>query len=237
MEKLKIVILEDDKTAAFVLENLLEKLYGNIFTVVGTVPNVSDGIKLILEKSPDLVFLDVLLSDRSGFDLFKDLKIVNFETIIITGDVSNALEAIKIQALDFLVKPINSSDLEDSINKFFAKRIKNYRATSEKIRILTSNGLINVYTNDIIFCEANGNYTFINYSNGISHQILRSLKELEDILVPYGFFRVQKSFLVNIEHIVEYSKADGGFVKLKYYEDRAIPVSKNLREKLMEIFN
>lgn len=236
MGKLKIAILEDDTTASFVLENLINKAYSNVFDVVGVATSINAGIKLILEQSPDLVFLDIYLADTDGFDLFKNLKIINFETIITTVDKSKAIDAIKVQALDFLIKPITIEDFDNSIKKFFSKRLKNTQTEPEKVRIATPNGLINVAVADIIFLEANGNFTTINYANRISQQISRPMKALEELLVPLGFFRVQKSFLVNLPQIIEYSKSEGGYVVMKNYEDKRVPVSKFVRDKLLEIF-
>jgi two-component system LytT family response regulator len=236
MGKLKIAILEDDTTASFVLENLINKAYSNVFDIVGVATTISSGIKLILEHSPDLVFLDLYLADKDGFDLFKNLKIINFETIITTVDKSKAIDAIKVQALDYLIKPVTIEDFDNSIKKFFAKRIKTTQIEPERVRITTPNGLINVAIADIIFLEANGNFTTINYANRISQQISRPMKALEELLVPLGFFRVQKSFLVNLPQIIEYSKSEGGYVVMKNYEDKRVPVSKFVRDKLLDIF-
>ncbi|MBY0424561.1 MAG: LytTR family DNA-binding domain-containing protein [Cytophagales bacterium] len=236
MGKPKILIIEDDLSSAFILQNLLEATYSNAFEILGVANTITAGLKIIYEKSPDLVFLDLYLPDKDGFELFNELSIVNFETIITSSDKSKGVEAIKIQALDYLVKPILPADLEASIKKFWAKKNNKAAVANTKVRIPTPNGLIVVEANHVVYCEAVGNNTIIHYANRLSQQIGKPLKELEELLVPNHFFRIQKSYLVNLQLVVEFSKADGGYVVMKYYEDRKVPLSKNLREQFLQIF-
>lgn len=237
MKKKKVLIIEDDLSSTFILQNLLESNFSNAFEVVGAASTITAGLKMIYEKSPDLVFLDIYLPDKEGFELFKELSIVNFETIVTSADTSKGVDAIKFQVLDYLVKPVLPHDLENSIKKFWAKdNLKASSSTPEKVRIITPNGLIVVESAHIVYCEAVGNNTIIHYSNRLSQQVSKPLKDLEELLVPYHFFRIQKSYLVNVTHVIEFSKADGGYVVMKYFEDRKVPISKNLREQFLEVF-
>jgi two-component system LytT family response regulator len=236
MKKKKVLIIEDDLSSAFILQNLLEANFSNAFDVVGVANTITAGLKIIYEKSPDLVFLDIYLPDRDGFELFKELSVVNFETIVTSSDTTKGVDAVKVQVLDYLVKPILPADLENSIKKYWIKENSKVASTVAKVRIPTPNGLIVVETSHIVYCEAVGNNTIIHYANRLSQQIGKPLKELEEILVPYHFFRIQKSYLVNVKLVIEFSKADGGYVVVKYFEDRKVPISKNLRDQFLEIF-
>lgn len=236
MNKKKILIIEDDLSSAFILQNLLEANFSNAFEVVGVANTITVGLKMIYDKSPDLVFLDIYLPDKEGFELFKELSIVNFETIVTSSDSSKGVDAVKVQVLDYLIKPVLPADLENSIKKYWIKENAKQANSSDKVRIPTPNGLIVIEASHIVYCEAVGNNTIIHYANRLSQQIGKPLKELEEILVPHHFFRLQKSYLINVKLVIEFSKADGGYVVAKYYEDRKIPLSKNLREQFLGIF-
>ncbi len=236
-DRLKVLIIEDDELSAYALCQIMENNFSNIFEKCITVTNVNEGIKTIHQLAPDLVFLDIGLPEKDGFQLFNEISWVKFYTIITSTDSSRGLDAIKIQAVDYLIKPLDYQNLSQAVHKFLLKRINHQSSKEPRIRLDSPNGVLITEPSHIVYCEAVGNNTLLYYANRISQQISKPLKEIEEILVKYGFYRIQKSFLINMNHTIEYNKTEGGFVVLKHYEDIRIPVSKNIKEHFLMIFS
>lgn len=244
--KIKTVIIEDETNARKALENMLA-FYCPYIEVAGYAVSVKEGVSLIDKAKPDLVLLDVHLEDGTGFDVLQKLKKTHFRIVFVTAHDQYALQAIKLSAIDYLLKPIKPEELrfamskvqkaleeEEQINLQVETIIENYSKPSrdKKIILNTNSEIFVVEIKHLVHCEANENYTTI-YIEG-KHNILisKTLKEFEEMLSPYGFFRIHQSHLINLQFVDSYVKRGGGKVHLKTEE--TLPVSLRKKESFLK---
>ncbi|MFZ0389525.1 MAG: LytTR family DNA-binding domain-containing protein [Calditrichia bacterium] len=256
--KIRAIIIDDEAKSRKLLKNLLSS-YCKQVAVVEMAGNVEDAVALINREKPDLVFLDIILQNETGFDLLQKIENIHFEIIFTTAHHEYAVRAIRVSALDYLTKPLNVDELVQAVqraeNKLMERRKsatfnlplqnlienqKNLNAGLHKIGLPTTQGLDFVQVSSIIYCKAEGNYTHI-YLEEDHLLITRTLKEFEELLSDYNFFRVHRSYLVNLKHIQEYSRVnkltdgEGGCITLT--GNRQVPVSRDKRRTLMEFLS
>ncbi|MDX2195431.1 MAG: LytTR family DNA-binding domain-containing protein [Cytophagales bacterium] len=233
---MKVLIVDDDNLSVKILESLLKSHFLHIVSEISIAKDIDEAKVKIENTSPQLLFLDVHFPESTGFDLLNSLKIITFEVIITTATENYAIDAYKVNAIDFLLKPVQIDDLERCLNKVINK-LNNTgiipAISKKKLTLPTIGGSLFVNINDICFCEADNNYTKIYLSDGKSETITLSLKELEALLPTNLFFRIHKSFLVNFEKIVQYNKSEGGTIVVEDYHNRMLPVSKQIKETLI----
>jgi two-component system LytT family response regulator len=219
------IIIDDEVKSVNYLQGMIESHIKEI-QIVDTANNVEDGIRLIKRVQPKIVFLDIELHSSTGFNLLNQLEKVDFLVIFITAHEHYALKAIKFAALDFLLKPVDEAELKVAVNTAIERLkeknistnmevfLENLRNTNEhkKIAISTASSMIVIEIEKIIYLESDGPYT--KFFLGDNSEILSSkhLKEYEDLLTEYGFFRAHRSYLINLSEIKQYSKSDGGYV-------------------------
>ncbi|TXI68941.1 MAG: response regulator transcription factor [Flavobacterium sp.] len=235
---IKTIIIDDEYNASEFLEKMLKRYFPNKFHICKTCENIDDAVKAIEEHQPDLVFLDIQMPNKNGFELFKEIKEINFEVIFTTAHSEYAIDAIKRSALDYLLKPINYIDLLGAVNRFEQKNKKENQekqlnilienidsgdTAHKKIAIATETGFEFVKFNTIIYLEAQNNYTKFNLTNGSSITTSKTLKHFEEILPSELFFRIHKSYLVNMNFIKRFTKGDEQFVEL--ITGQQLPVS------------
>lgn len=235
---IKTLIIDDEHNASEFLEKMLRRYFPNKFHICKTCENIDDAVKAIEEHQPDLVFLDIQMPNKNGFELFKEIKEINFEVIFTTAHSEYAIDAIKRSALDYLLKPINYIDLLGAVNRFEQKNKKENQekqlnilienidsgdTAHKKIAIATETGFEFVKFNTIIYLEAQNNYTKFNLTNGSSITTSKTLKHFEEILPSELFFRIHKSYLVNMNFIKRFTKGDEQFVEL--ITGQQLPVS------------
>lgn len=235
---IKTIIIDDEYNASEFLEKMLRRYFPNKFHICKTCENIDDAVKAIEEHQPDLVFLDIQMPNKNGFELFKEIKEINFEVIFTTAHSEYAIDAIKRSALDYLLKPINYIDLLGAVNRFEQKNRKENQekqlnilienidsgdTAHKKIAIATETGFEFVKFNTIIYLEAQNNYTKFNLTNGSSITTSKTLKHFEEILPSELFFRIHKSYLVNMNFIKRFTKGDEQFVEL--ITGQQLPVS------------
>ncbi|HXB12543.1 MAG TPA: LytTR family DNA-binding domain-containing protein [Bacteroidia bacterium] len=243
---LKLVIIDDMKNAREVIESLVKKHCPNI-EVAGTADGVQSGIQLIKQCKPDIVLLDIQMRDGTGFDLINKCKPVDFHVIFISAYEEHALKAFKFSALDYILKPIDSAELIDAIKK--AENVVASNSRGQNIDILESNytnesketkkiilkTLDSIYAlsiKDIVRCEAEVNYTHFFLSDGRKILISKPLKEYDELLSEYGFFRTHQSHLINLDYFERFKKTDGGFAILK--DGSVIPVSSRKKDSFLQ---
>ena len=219
--KIKCVIIDDEKDSRLVLKMLLAKC-NDVTTIIGEASNAADGYKLICDLNPDLVFLDIKMPSADGFSLLKKFDKIHFEVIFVTSYNKYAINAIKFNALDYILKPVETEDLKMAIAKA-SERINQKISSSlqivsliEYLNFESKNKKIPVHKNDkvkmipiesIIYIEANGRYCTITLENFEEYTIPKYLKEFENFFNPYPFFiRINKSIIINVHFIKEYSK-------------------------------
>jgi two-component system LytT family response regulator len=222
------LIVDDEKHQQELLTNMLHMHFPQI-DLKGVCNTVDDGILCIKQENPQLIFLDINLPPKTGFDLLAAFSLVEFDVIFTTSYDQYALQALKLSAVDYLLKPFGLSDLKFAIEKFESKRaIKNslehiqtllhnvYAANTSNIRIAlpTNNGFVFVSVGDIIRCQADNVYTTFFMKNGKLILVSKSIKECETLLNKFNFFRANISNLINMQFVRDYKRGKGGTITM-----------------------
>jgi two-component system LytT family response regulator len=230
------LIVDDDLLSITFLESIIKINFSNQIKIVGTATNAPDAKGKIEDFQPDVVFLDIQLPEVNGFEFISELKSIDFDIIVTTVSPEYAANAFKINAIDFLVKPIQIPDLSRAIQKvtqkIFLEDNKLPKIGNHKIGLPTNRGVIFINPSTIIYCQADNNYTDIHFEDGGSENISRTLKEVEIVLRDLNFLRIHKSFLINFEKISQYIKSDGGHLIMEGSKEM-LPISKNAKEELL----
>ena len=245
---IKAVIIEDEKKSAEALAQLLQKNCPDI-TILGKAENVMEGIDLVSKLHPELVFLDVMMPDGTGFDVLEKLSDLKFDVIFTTATDKFAVKAIKYSALDYLLKPIDAEELINSVKKISERTSSRIGGTNEenlrsllenvrqnenqfsKITLPTGQAYEIVFIKDIIRCEANDNYTNVYLAGGKKFLVNGTLKHYEDLLPESDFIRVHHSHLINMNHMVRFLKEDGGHAVMS--DGSKVEVSRRKREEFL----
>ncbi len=242
---IRAVIVDDELKSRATLRTLLEDFCDNV-TVVALCSTIEQALHSIQTHSPNVVFLDIQMHRETGFDLLTSLKEINFEVIFTTAHSEFALKAIKFSAIDYLLKPIDIQDLKTAVEKVekrmngdmsvrleqFLHHFKQGGIQKGKIGLPCSDGLMFVPTDDIIYCEADGNYTNIYISDGRKYIVTKTLRDYEDLLHEHNFFRIHHSYLINLNCLKKYVKGDGGYVIMS--NDVSLDVSKRRKDVFMK---
>jgi two-component system LytT family response regulator len=241
-------IIIDDETQA--RKALLQEINFNCpyVQILAEAYDVKSGIKAIIQYQPELVFLDVQLTDGLGFDILDALENTNFRVIFTTAYSEYALKAIKFSALDYLLKPINGEELKDAVEKLrnskndlYQLQLQNFFQNQERqnpnkrIALNTSEGIHIFELKDIVRCTSEGNYTNFFFTNGKKLLIAKTLKETEELLSPYQFERIHKSHIINLDHLVSYLNKDNGYVIMSDHSE--ITVSQRKKSNFLSTLN
>jgi len=245
---IKALIIDDEKSSCDTLRGFVENYCPEVH-IMDEASSAEQGIEQIKKLQPQLIFLDIELPLGSGFDLLEACKHSDFEVIFTTAHDQYALKAIKVCALDYLLKPISAEDLINAVAKVrqrnlsgstkpqigaFVENISNLNKQLSNIVLPTMDGFIVVKISDIIRCEAQKNYTNFIFTNKQKILVSKTLKEFEELLHDMDFIRVHQSHLINAFHVQRYIKGSGGYVKMS--DDSIIEVSRRKKELLMERF-
>jgi two-component system, LytTR family, response regulator len=245
---LRTLIIDDEFHIRDTLISLL-KDYCPRVKIVGEANSVASGVKAIRNKIPDLILLDIKMDDGTGFDLLQQFDPINFKIIFITAYEKHAIEAFRFSAVDYLLKPVNPEKLAEAVQRAeklvqhtFIKQLDALKENinplsikNKKIVIKTSDNIYLLNTRDIIHCGSDDCYTVIESVNEEKIIVSKVLKEYDELLSNYGFFRVHRSHLVNLQHIKRFEKQEGGYVVMS--NNKKIPVSSRSRERLLELFD
>jgi len=238
---IKCIIVDDEQKSRESLRILVNDFCEGV-DVVALCENNAQAKKAIESEEPDVVFLDIQLQRETGFDLFAIVNEINFDVIFTTAYSEFAVKAFKFSAIDYLLKPIDIMDLKGALGKVEKKRKKNQTSHIEyliqnlksvsneqyKLALPTQDGLIFVSLHDILYCEANSNYTEITTRGDKKYVASKTLKEYDDLLADYNFYRIHNSALVNLHAVKKYVRGDGGYVIMN--NDKALDVSKRRKE-------
>lgn len=241
---MKAIIIDDENRARVTLKLLLEEFCPEV-EIVAECENLSEGVKAIRRTKPDVIFLDIEMPGHSGLELldFFNEDEIDFSIIFTTAYNEYAVRAFKLSALDYLLKPINPSDLVDAVtraNKIAGKQDR-YKVLKEniakenmtKIAIPSGTNLLFLDIVDIVYIKANGAYSEIVKKDGTMIMASKNLKTFEELLSQnYQFLRVHKSYIVNCEMIESLTKSDGGNLVLKNQHN--IPFSTEKFEIVLE---
>ena len=244
---MKAIIVDDEPKARSLLANLIKE-HIKVVEIVAEAENVKEAVKLINKHQPELIFLDIEMPNENGFVLFEYFENPNFATVFCTAYSEYALQAFEVSAADYLLKPLSLNKLKEAIEK----AIKNIgqNKISQKIDVLRENiafkqlqkigltladGLSFVKVDDIMYFEADGSYTHVITKNE-KYLVSKKLKEFDDLLdADERFFRVHRSFLINISQIKKYSKKDGA--TLVFDNNKVIPVAREKKNDFDEFIS
>lgn len=238
------VVIDDESRARETIINILG-LNPKEVQVIGEAENIESGYELIETKKPDLVFLDINLTDGTGFELIKRFDKIYFKLIFITAHEEYAIKAFKFSALDYILKPVTASDLLKAVEKAIQiirkdeteMKFSAFLSNLDKIKkivLKTSESIHIVNIKDIIRCESDVNYTTFFLTNKTKLLVSKPLKDYTELLTQSGFFRTHQSHLVNLDHISRYDKEDGGHLVMD--DTSIVPVSSRKKEMLFEVF-
>lgn len=243
--KIKCIIVDDDPLNIEVLSDLLKTMESNV-NVVGTARNGTEALTVIKSLQPDLVFLDVEMPDMNGFEVLAALEQINFQTIFATAHSQYAIQAIRFNALDYLVKPIQPKELTQALERYRSNTNKglhkdkiltainnlNTEDTQDQILFLpTQEGGIKMVLRDIIKIEGDRNYSTFHLARGKTKISSKTLGYFEEVLQGKGFFRCHRSFIINRHHINSMLK-DSFLMK----DTSEIPVSRRRKTEAKEWF-
>lgn len=242
---IKTVIIDDEINARNLLEKTLDRYFPNKFNIVEKCDSVDSGVLAIKKYEPELVFLDIQMPEKNGFDLFKAFDTINFEVIFTTAFNQFAIKAIKRSALDYLLKPINHLELAAAVKKFEKKNegnsaqkkltllLENLNVNDQnvsKIAFPTLDGFELIHTNQILYCKAESNYCCIKKIDGSTKMAAKTLKYVEEILPDTIFKRIHKSHVINLNYVVRYHKANK---EIELTNGEKLPVSFRKEEEFI----
>jgi two-component system LytT family response regulator len=243
---IKAIIIEDEKYSREVLQAMLQKHFSNI-SVVAVCINTADGKAAIEQLQPDLIFSDIELENKPVFEMLQQLKSFDFEIIFTTAHERYAIQAIKFSALDYLLKPFSLEDLSAAINHYLQKQdkkqssaqlnslfhnLKHIQKNEKKIALPAQNGLTIVPVKEIIRCEAEVNYTNFFLTSKNKMLVSKTLKEFEELLNDYDFIRVHHSHLINLHHVKNYVRGEGGTITMT--DGTEVDVSRRKKEEFLK---
>ncbi|MEO5942752.1 MAG: LytTR family DNA-binding domain-containing protein [Ferruginibacter sp.] len=246
MGKIKAILIDDELSS---LQNLQQKLkeFCPDVDVLAISQKPEDAIILIQQHKPDVVFLDIEMPRMNGFRMLEELGEINLDIIFTTAYNHYAVDAIRISAFDYLMKPIAIKDLQNAVERLVKQHQSHTKAKldvlrnalistksqEEKIAIPINNGLEFISIINILHIESSGNYSKIYLLNGKQIIVTRLLKDFEDILLPYRFYRIHNSHLINLGYIEKYIKGEGGQVKLT--NGAVLDVARRKKEEFLKL--
>ena len=243
---IKAIIIDDEIKARDSLKKTIA-LYCPEINILATGNNVDDAVNLIQQLSPDIVFLDIEMPNGNGFTLFDKIKNPTFTTIFTSAYEEYAIKAFRIAALDYLTKPIDYRQLQQAMVRFKNKQkielkeqrlellidnMTNRPTEFNKIALPDIQGYTMVKTTDILYCEADSSYTIVHLINGKKIITSKLLKLIEELLPNQTFYRIHKSYIVNLNLIKKYVKNDGTHVVLE--NDIRLDVSDRNKKEFLE---
>lgn len=244
---IKAVLIDDEKNALEMLEWQLHT-YCKEVIITAICDNVDEGIEAIEKHNPELIFLDIEMPKKNGFELLQAFPNPDFDVIFTTAYNQFALKAFRFAALDYLLKPIDADDLVAAVKRYEKKMMQQHfrmqldilmkqyaqpSALPEKISFATQQAVHFIEPRKIIYCESDSNYTCLFFADKTKMVITKTLKEVEDVLRHYDFFRIHHSFIINLKQVNRYVKADGGLIEMA--GGAQLPISRQRKDELMQV--
>lgn len=243
MDHLKTILIDDEPRGLSSMQKLLQINCPEV-KVIGSCTDADEAIEMARNLHPDLIFLDIAMPVKNGFDLLKELQDIDFEVIFVTAHNQFMIEAFHFSAIDYLLKPVEDNLLTDAVNR--AKRRIEEKSGSKNIETFLHNlkqsqspqkmrlcipslkGFQVIELDDILYAESSGNYTNLHFSNKPMVCTSKPMHEYEKLLEDAGFVRIHKSILVNLQHVKEYLRGEGGSVLLS--NGKEIEVSRRKKD-------
>ena len=248
MEKIRAILIDDEYNS---LQNLQKKLEGFCpdVDVVAVSQKPEEGIILIRQHNPEVVFLDIEMPRMSGFRMLEEIGEYDFEIIFTTAYNHYSIDAIRISAFDYLVKPIGIEDLQKAVERLkkvhdiqtkekmdiLKRSLSDNKSQEDKIAISTSEGIEFIPIKNILHIESKSNYSKIYLPENKSLMVSKILKDFEEMLVPYNFYRIHNSHLINLNYIKKYMRSKGGHVMLQ--DGTMIDISRRKKEEFLKMIS
>ena len=246
MEKIKAILIDDELNS---LQNLRQKLEGFCpdVSILAVSQRPEEGLLLIRQYQPDVVFLDIEMPRMSGFRMLEELGEYDFDIIFTTAYNHYSIDAIRISAFDYLVKPIGIEELQQAVERLgrrlkiqtkekidiLKRSLSENKTQDDKIAISTTEGIEFVPIKSIIHIESKSNYSKIFLIENKSITVSKILKDFEEMLLPYNFYRVHNSHLINLNYIQKYVRSQGGHVQLE--DGTLIDISRRKKEEFLKM--
>lgn len=244
--KIKVAIIDDELHCVKTLSYQIEKQFNDIEILFG-VTDCSQAKLLVEQQEPDIIFLDIEMPGMNGLQFLDHFEKIPFKVIFITAYNQYAIRAIKLNAFDYLLKPIDKNELEQSIQKFRKERDKSFkeqvkqlhlfagRKIKDTIALSSAPGLYFAKISDIIYLEGNSCYTHVVMNDGKTHVISKTLANFDDILTEeHNFFRAHKSYIINLRYVQNYIRGEGGEIIMT--DNKRIVLSRNRKEDFLKLF-
>lgn len=247
---MKAIIIDDEKNARDVLKYILKKNFPEI-RVCETCASADEGIAAIHQYTPDIVFLDIEMPKKSGFDMLQELGQANFDVVFTTAYDKYAIKAFKFSAIDYLLKPVSQSDLKQTIERILKSKgsrnlspahiellLENIRQKStpvKRLALYTTDGVRFINPEKLVRCESSSNYTTFFFDNGEKILSSKTLKDVEEIFSPFSFYRVHNSHLINLRCVEKYNKEDGGVIVMS--DGTEIILARSRKDEFLSLFS
>ena len=243
---IRSIIIEDEANSRTVLNDMLNEHFKQV-EVIAVCKNIEEGKAAIEQLHPHLVFSDIELDGKPVFEMLQQLNAIDFEIIFTTAFEKYAIQAIKFSALDYLMKPFSKEDLAEAIHLYRQKQnkqqsaqqmealfhnLQHLRKDAKKIALPTFNGLTILPVKDIIRCQAEANYTTFFLVTKNKMLVTKTLKEYDELLNDYDFIRVHHSHLINLHHVKNYSRGEGGTITMS--DGSIVDVSRRKKEEFLK---
>ncbi|MFK7899960.1 MAG: LytR/AlgR family response regulator transcription factor [Cyclobacteriaceae bacterium] len=248
MAKLKAILVDDEQDSRDILSNYLKKYCPDV-DLLATCDSVKTGLEAITTHQPDVVFLDIEMPYANGFDLLDQVNEITFETVFVTAYDNYAIKALNQSAAYYLLKPIDIDELVAAVEKIQTERskpdyvehakvllenIKGQPNNLAKLMLPTLEGFEVVKPEEILYCEADNNFTKFHLVSNRQLLICRTLKYFEEILSNHQFVRVHRSHMINLDYVVRYTKGKGGYVTLE--NGAELEVAPKKKSEFLEAF-
>ena len=246
MEPLRAILVDDEINS---LQNLQQKLteFCPAIHIVVTAQQPEEAILFIHHYKPDVVFLDIDMPRMNGFKMIEEIEDVDFEIVFTTAYNHYAVDAIRISAFDYLVKPVSVKDLQHCVDRLAEHKIHKTRerldvlkqglsnsvSQEDKIALPTTDGIDFIRIKEIIFIESDSQNSKVFLTDSKVLPVTKPLKELEELLTKYHFYRINIPYLINLLSVKRYVHGDGGEVIMQNGE--TIPVAKRKKEEFLKL--
>jgi len=244
--KLKAIIVDDELNAIKLLKITLEKFCPDV-EILNSTQSPLEALKIIDNSKFDILFLDIQMPELTGFQMLKRINNIDFDVIFTTAYDQYAIEAFKINASNYLLKPVDVNDLRNAIDRIkkqkkseenlLVEMLNNINSKNEfdeyRISVPFNKGIEFLNIKDIIYCRAENNYTHIYLTDGTKRLIAKTLKTIEIKLPQQIFYRAHNSYIVNLKHILKFYRSDGGFIEMSNGDQ--IRIARNKRSDILNL--
>ncbi len=246
---IRCVLIDDESNSLEMMEWLL-KTYCPQVQIEAMCNSAEKGMEAIEKHKPDVVFLDIEMPHMNGFDMLEQFDRLFFDVVFCTAYDQFAIKAFKYSALNYLLKPVDPEDLKETIRRLEERKstpskeqiellLQNIhtqqKPTVQRIALTTGDGMIFVSTSDILYCQAESNYTAVVLAGGKKVLVSKVLKDIDEALAGPDFFRIHNSYLINLNKIKKFVRGEGGYVVME--DNATVSISRSRRQEFMELFS